>query len=405
MPRTLIKPFQILLVSLLVVCSFHFFEAKFLGKAFVYYLPFFYVSFAIAISIPFFITQREGFVLPVQLIVLAMVISMVFAHLSWGQGFTNCLLGTIPMMLWVFFFYLLQKRIPVQTIEKIIVAYGIIYIGLFFYQLLHSQTVVFGSGEEFTEERGTVRVYIAGQGGLFLASFMALNKLTSQKKYRLFWIALSFAGLAIPIIQATRQFILGVLIIFVYHFIKDVSIFKKVVVMVLFSGLLVYYITVSNNVIIRGLVETQEQTAQEGRDNLRVLSGAYFLTELSPTNINKVFGNGVPSGEDSSYSRFVDSLNQYGLYMSDVGIIAVYAMFGIIGVLGYILIWIKSFSLPLPKNYYYLKYYLWFLLVTSLTSDTIYSYNFLICTVLVIYLYQIQYLDQLELTRYSISST
>jgi len=175
--------------------------------------------------------------------------------------------------------------------------------------------------------------------------------------------------------------------------------------MVLFSGLLVYYITVSNNVIIRGLVETQEQTAQEGRDNLRVLSGAYFLTELSPTNINKVFGNGVPSGEDSSYSRFVDSLNQYGLYMSDVGIIAVYAMFGIIGVLGYILIWIKSFSLPLPKNYYYLKYYLWFLLVTSLTSDTIYSYNFLICTVLVIYLYQIQYLDQLELTRYSISST
>jgi hypothetical protein len=401
----MIKSFKILLVALLVVCSFHFFEAKFLSKAFVYYLPFFYVAFAIAISMPFFFAQREGFVLPVQLIVIAMLISIFFAHLSWGQGFTNSILGTIPMMLWAFFFYLLQKKIPVQTIEKIIVAYGIIYCGLFFYQLLNSQTVIFGSGDEFIEERGTVRVYIAGQGGLFLASFMALNKFTSQKKYRLFWIALAFAGLVIPIIQATRQFILGVLIIFVYHFIKDVSVFKKVVVLAFFVGLLLCYITFSNNVIIKGLIETQEQTAQEGRNNLRVLAGAYFLTELSPDNINKVFGNGVPSGEDSSYSRFVDSLNQYGLYMSDVGIIAVYAMFGIFGVLGYILIWIKSFTLPLPKDYYYLKYYLWFLLITSLTSDTIYSYNFLICTVFVIYLYQMQYLNHPELTTDSLSTT
>jgi len=391
-----------LLVSLLVVCSFHFFEANFLSKAFVYYLPFFFVAFAIVLSMPYFFTQRQGFVLPVQLIVLSMLISIFFAHLSWGQDFTNCILGTLPMMLWVFFFYLLQKKIPELAIEKIIVAYGIIYCGLFFYQLTHSQTVIFG-GNEFSEERGTIRIPIAGQGGLFLASFMALNKFTSQKHNRLAWIALSLAGLVIPIIQATRQFILGVLVIFIYHFIKDISILRKVIVIAFCIGLIFFYIKISNNAIVKGLIETQQQDSQMGKDNARLLSGTYFLTQLSPTNINKVFGNGVPSGEDSSYSRFVDSLNQYGLYMSDVGIIAVYAMFGIIGVLGFILIWIKSFTLPLSKDHYYLKYYLWFLLITCLTSDTLYSSSFVICTVFVIYLYQIQYLDHLQPSGKSLS--
>lgn len=396
------KQTQILLVSLLVIFSFHFYEANFLSKFFLFYLPFFYVSFAIALSVPYFFTQRQGFVLPVQLIVLSMLVSIFFAYLSWGQGFTNSILGTLPMMLWVFFFYLLKKKIPVHALENIILVYGIIYCILFFYQLVHSQTVIFGGGE-FREERGTVRISVAGQGGLFLASFMALNKFTSQKQNKLAWISLSLAGLVIPVIQATRQFIFGVLIIFIYHFIKDLSIVRKMIVITFCIGLLAFYIRISNNAIVKGLIEVQEQTSQEGKNNLRVLTGTYFLTGLSPNNINKFFGNGVPSGEDSSYNRFVDSLNLYGFYMSDVGIIAVYAMFGIIGVLGFILIWIKSFSLPLPKDYYYLKYYLWFLLITSFTSDTIYSYNFLICTVFVIYLYQIQYLDHLQLSGNSVS--
>ncbi len=398
----MMKSFQILFISLLVVFSFQFFEARFLSKFFVLYLPFLYVSFAIAISIPFFFTQRQGFVLPVQLIVLSMLVSIFIAHMSWGQGYQNSIFGTVPMMLWIFFFYLLQKEIPGHIIEKIILIYGVIYCILFFYQLIHSQTVLFGRADEFNEERGTIRISIAGQGALFLASFIALNKLTSQKKGRLAWILLTLSGLVIPIIQATRQFIIAVFLIFLYHFIKDLSFFRKMITIAFLIGLLFLYILKSNNPIVKGLLEIQQETSQEGKENIRVLSGTYFLTELSPNNINKFVGNGVPFGDNSFYNKFIESLKLRGYYMSDIGIISVYAMFGIIGVLGYILIWIRSFTIPLNKDYYYLKYYLWFLLITSLTSDTAYSKDFLICTVFVLYLYQSQYIDQMNLNSISI---
>ena len=71
-------------------------------------------------------------------------------------------------------------------------------------------------------------------------------------------------------------------------------------------------------------------------------------------------------------------------------------MFGVLAILAYFLIFIKSFVIPLPEQFQYLKYYLWFMLLTSLTWYTTYHYHYLIITVYVLYMYQAVYLEQEE---------
>lgn len=312
------KPLQVLFVFILVVVSFRFFDAQLLNKSFTNYFVFLYVLCTITISIPYIFPPRIGFIFPIQLIILSMMISIVMANISWEQNLSDSLIATVPLMLWFLFFYLLHIKIPIKTIEKIILIYGVIYIILFFYQLTHNQSVFFGSSDEFREERGVTRISFAGQGIFFLASFIALNKLTTQKQSRWLWMLLSILGLVLPILQATRQYIIVVISIYLFHFIKSQSLIKKVFIIASFFGLLFYFVRHSDIPVVKGLIEAQEETTEEGKEYIRIVSGTYFLTEFSPDNFCRILGNGVPyGGENSDYGKFVGHLNKAGIYMSE----------------------------------------------------------------------------------------
>ncbi|MEJ0106418.1 MAG: hypothetical protein WDO19_29450 [Bacteroidota bacterium] len=115
------------------------------------------------------------------------------------------------------------------------------------------------------------------------------------------------------------------------------------------------------------------------------------MKNFSPSTINMILGNGAPYGDQSDLSKKEKYLQTLGYYLTDVGIIAVYVMFGIIAVVGFLLIFIKSFTLPLPPRYQYLKYYIWMLLFTSLTSDCLYGDKCLITNVFALYCFQVVY--------------
>ncbi|WP_198550880.1 hypothetical protein, partial [Salegentibacter salarius] len=149
--------------------------------------------------------------------------------------------------------------------------------------------------------------------------------------------------------------------------------------------------------IIEGLIDSTRSDARLGTNYIRVLAGEYFLSDFSPNLVTQLLGNGVPYFGVSNFGLYVDSLGvSQEYFLSDVGIIAVYVMFGVLAILAYLLIFIKSFIIPLPEKFQYLKYYLWFMLLTSLTWYTTYHYHYLIITVYVLYMYQAVYLEQEE---------
>ena len=383
---------QKIYIYLMVIISFNFFDARFLGNFMFYYFRFYFVSVAIIITLPYvFLHKGKGFIFPIKLILLSMVLSIIMAYVSWNQEFMDSMIATAPYMVWIFFFYLVHKKIPIKDIESIVLVYGIIYIVLYFFQISFPTTLFFGWENQLQENRGVIRYILPGGGVFFLASFMALNNLTTRKENYWLWRILVFFGVLIPFLQATRQVIIATVIIYIYHFIKDTKSSKKLVI--IFSCVIFFVVLFNSDIaVIKGLKDAQEQTASEGDQYIRVVAGAYFLNYFSPNEISKYLGNGMPYGTKSYFGKFVTQLKetQY-FFLDDVGIIAGYVMFGIIFVIAYLMIWYKSFTIPLPKEYYYLKYYLWLLLITCLTSDSVYTYNYLITTVFALYIYQTVY--------------
>ena len=85
--------------------------------------------------------------------------------------------------------------------------------------------------------------------------------------------------------------------------------------------------------------------------------------------------------------------NKQGYYLTDVGLIGLYTMFGILPLFAYFLIWVRGYKINVPKEYYYVKYYLWYLLLTSLTSSTVFNANYLITSVFVLYIFHSIYVS------------
>lgn len=388
-------------VFLLVIFSFFLFDAKFLNKTVVNYAVYGYLLSAVLLALPYVRPARSGFILPVQLISLSIFISIFMANWTWNQSLFDTFLETVPYTTWMAFFFLLHIKISSSVLEKIIVFYGILYSVLYFYQLANSSTVLFGKsilgeGEEFITNRGITRIIFPGAGIFILAVFISINKLTTGATNKWFWLAFSFMGIVIPILQVTRQFIMGVLLVYLYHFLKGQNIIRKGLVLVIFA-FSILVVTSLDNDILKGLSEASEDDYKEGGDYIRVLAGQYFLLDFSPDIINRVLGNGAPYWGISPYGVFIENLEETeGYHLSDVGIIGMYAMFGILSVVGFILIWIKSFRYSLPKEFQYLKYYLWYLLFTSFTWFTVYHYHYIISTVFVLYLFQTIYYKKHE---------
>ncbi|MBI6116597.1 hypothetical protein [Salegentibacter maritimus] len=391
------RHFEIAFVFLLIIISLKFFDARFLDNSLLNYLLFLTLIVTVFISVPYVLPTNKGFVFPVQLLLIAMFISIIMAGLYWDQSLLDSLIAVAPYLIVFIFFYLWHIQFPVNILEKIIVFYGSLYILLYVFEFITSGTVYFGKplwGDEFLVSRGITRIIFPGGGVFVLTSFIAINKLTSQDKNKWFWLLLAIAGIVIPVMQVTRQFIVGILLIYLYHVIRSIRTWKKLVVFASLVSIIIFLQYV-NHPIIDGLIDSTRNDANLGSNYIRVLAGEFFLTDFSPNLSTQILGNGVPYFGVSNFGLYVDSLGVTQEYfLSDVGIIAVYVMFGVLAIIAYLLIFIKSFIIPLPGNFQYLKYYLWFMLLTSLTWYTTYHYHYLIITVYVLYMYQAVYLGQ-----------
>jgi hypothetical protein len=371
---------------LLVLFSLKCFDAAVARTGMLKNICYAYMALAIIISLPNFFKYNGGFVLAVQLIAASTLISIFMANYTWGQGLEYSP-TTIPYMIWFVFFFLLGSNISVKTIENIALIYGILYITFFLFQFTHNGAVYFGTVEEFKEDRGIVRVNFPGGGVFFLSCFIAINKFTSGDKYKYAWLAYALIGVIVNVLQVTRQTIAVMLLVYLIHFLRNVKLPLKLATMAVFA-LGVFLFLNSDNTISRGLSEQQKTDASAGGDYIRILAAKYYMTEFTPNTISKVFGNGF-FNDTSNYGKALTAISQnYGYYLSDVGLVEVYITFGVFAILGFAFIFWKSFAIPLDPDHQYLRYYLWFIMITSLSSDFLISYYYAITTVLVLYCYQ-----------------
>lgn len=393
------KNFPIILLAVVTPVSLRFFDAHFLDERLVNYL-FFLLNWSLFLWAIILSPVAKGpFNFPLKLILFGILFSILMAYYSWDQSIWNSFIEYPQYLIWSFFFVLLGLNVPIKVIEKVVIFYGLAYAALYFYQYINSGTILFGKslwGDEFIEQRGTIRIIFPGKGVFLLTIFISITKITSsESKNKWFWIIIAALGLVIPIMQVTRQYILGVMLIYVFHFSKATSNIKKILFLLVFSLSLMVLVQ-SELPMIKGLINTQKESdTRVDKNYIRVLAAKYFLTDFTPNKWSYIFGNGSPYWGESAYGKFIESLadRQY-YFISDLGLIGVYTMFGIFAITGYILMWIKSITVPIPAKYNYAKYYLWYLFITGLTGASTYYYHYLITTVFSLYIFQKSYLDE-----------
>jgi hypothetical protein len=379
------------IVILSIICI-NFFDAKVLSVNSVKYVRMGFIGLAVAISLPYFFIKNGGLTFYIQVICISVVFSIYMAHASWEQDYLSCLKCTLPLMVWFVYFLLLKVDFKIESVEKVILLYGTMFMICFFYQFTHKSIVIFGFKDEFRVDRGIERIIFSGFGFLNLLIFMALNKLSNDNKFRFFWFVILIIGLTITVMQVTRQAIAAVFIVCVYHIVRDQSFERKIIVVIVAASSLIIVLNSNIKIVNKLLNQSEQNNTVTG--NIRVKAAAYYFANYSPSFINQILGNGVPYNNSTVYGLYRSKLEHKGFFDTDIGLVSFYIFFGIFALIAIVFLYFKSLFFDIPKDYMYLKYYVFYLIASALTSDSSFNYDCLITNVFVFYCLQSLYLKK-----------
>lgn len=343
------------------------------------------------------LSYKKGlFIVSIKSIIFSLFIAVIPSVLFWNQGLLQSFVAIAPYSYFLLFLFLIDAKVNRNLIIKTILVFAYIGLILYFYQFFFTKIVLFGGKEEITEDRGLLRILFPGEGFMFFALFYYLNKL--GQKFKIKYLLALIPFLLMMLMQVTRIYILAFGLIAIYHFmIKSKTVFRISVII----GFMVCYSFFYNseNKVVKGIRDATENDVEKKDDYIRLLAADYYLFEFSNHTATYFLGNGAYNF-NSSYGKKILSLNENEyFYLEDLGLFKGYFLFGILFVIGYILIFIKSFVIKLPHNQLYLKYYIWMILILSFTTRANTNAGFGVVLVSVLYLFEFAYLEQNNLIK------
>jgi hypothetical protein len=120
--------------------------------------------------------------------------------------------------------------------------------------------------------------------------------------------------------------------------------------------------------IFVNLIDLSKQQSESITENVRIRAAYFFLTELFPNTLSYITGNGADSA-NSTYGFMIQMYKDaYGFFQSDIGLIGDYTKFGILYILGVLLILIKVIKSNIGEEYKYIKYFYLSVLLTLFTG-------------------------------------
>ena len=296
---------------------------------------------------------KQNFKKEIYLFFIATFLSMYVAKMHHFQDFSITFIAQRFMYFYMFYFVLHSFDLSPRDIERIIIPFGLLYVGLYLLQFFLFPMQLFDARVELA--RGTVRVFIPGAAFMFLSYFKSLQEFLSNRNYKYLALCILFFIVG-GILTGTRQSLATLTLIttaFIF-FHKQVKSRLFIIVMYAIAGFSA--IIIFHEVFIQ-LVELTIQQSQDSRPNVRILASRFFLTDFMPADIAYILGNGMDSTNSTFGQRVFYFMEVYGFYQSDVGIIGDYSKFGILFVIAQLSILIKIIFGKLPTSISYIRYY------------------------------------------------
>lgn len=311
---------------------------------------------------------------------LSFFISIFSSAIYRDQPISIGIISTLPYFTYLLFFAFRRCRVSFHSVEFGIKIMGSVSACIMFVDLITFPEIFFGSADyDFT--RGGLRIRLPGIDWIILFFFYSLYKVLSGERKYIYIVSALIMYVAI-ILSLTRQIIIvtTVLALGLYIF-KMKSIHKFIIAVCVVFSIILFLKEIP---IISSLIDITEEQIYSNRhekDDVRVNAWNFFVDTAQANDLTKIIGNGMYSEGNSIYGNKMAKIqSDTYCYLTDVGWASFYFLFGIVGLIPLIIIFLKSYlkifdggiSIPFVL-------YLIFAGVTSFTSGVIlYQYQIIV---------------------------
>jgi hypothetical protein len=349
--------FKKLLILIIILCSLLFFEFTFLGR-YSKLLELLGIGLILILVILYGIYDssfrfKHNFTPQIIIIFLSLPFSMYIASKFHNQNLSVSLYAQRSIYYYLLYFTLHQIKIKPKDFEKLFIYFAIVYVLFYLLQYaLYPGKILFNC--RISEERGTLRIFIAGLPYLIICYFFSLQYLLV--KFQIKYMILLLVSLIIMILLGSRGLLFAVVITTIINLLLSKKIKSKVLIYILSSiGVIIVYFAFQR--IFQELISATTERELSVSDNIRVRAARYYLSKFFPNTLSYIFGNGASSAR-SEYSNKLGMISsKYGYFLSDIGILGNYIKYGILFVLGVFGILYKSFKIKIQPEYNYIKYF------------------------------------------------
>ncbi len=242
-------------------------------------------------------------------------------------------------------------------------------------------------------DRGTLRIFMPGAGFLVIAYFIWLYSFF--KTYKIRYILLLLAAWAVFILLGTRQ-VIGAMLLLSIVFMLQSKVVKSRVLFFALIGIAIVPLYLLFQDIITAMFDVTVSQSQGPGGGIRLKAARFFLTDFYKDNWAYLLGNGAP-GSSGYGLRMADISERYGYYRSDLGLIGEYTKYGLLFVIGVIIIFYRSLSSKLPENLMFIKYNFLGIMMTLVTGGGAFGSNSINILINCLLLYMIDmYLNEVS---------
>ncbi len=368
--------------TLLILCSIHFYGLYHLFSDSIYDiidLAFYVIALLIVLNsffgnIAFKIKPKDWiFRKNILYIFLFLGISSISCFLYHGQFPLLTLLASRFFVFLSLYFLLLALNVRKEFLIQIIYIFAFIYMAVFTLQLIlfPFELVPLGRIEGF--DRGFLRIRVEGVGFITLGGLMSLNSFLVKRtgKYLLFF----FLCLLFVLLLGFRTLLATYLITCFFMIISfDRSIKNRIIKLVLFSIFVIalLQIPIVIDFIEAASLKTTEELASSDK-NIRIRTFEFLFYQVNPSIVTILFGNGMAFG-GTDYGRLILTygVEINGFISADIGLLGFAFNFGLFTLISFISVLWLAFRLRINSRYYYLKFFPFYLFISSFTTSESY---------------------------------
>jgi len=344
-----------IVIIAIILCSLKFFSIAFLPEVLIKVTEWIGIGMILAFMVIYLVyggdrQVKKHFTFPISLIFVAVLLSMVGSNLYQDQSMLITAYAQRAIYFYLIYFLLHFMKPDAKFVVKTILLFALIYMAIYYVQtLVHPLEI---TASKMFIDRGTLRIFMVGSGYLVISYYIWLYMTFRNYKFR--YVLFILLAMGVFVLLGTRQ-VLAVILLLTILFVLQSRVVKAKALLFLLMGIAVIPIYFLFENIILSMFEVTRSQTQNLEGGIRFEAAKFFLQRFIPSDLAFITGNGSP-GSSIYGLRLARYSEEYGYYLSDIGLIGEYVKYGIVYVLAVVMILIKVFRTKLPENLMFIKY-------------------------------------------------